>query len=356
MASTLRVIDTGVRPATEQIAFDQALVDLHQEGKIPDTLRFLQFAPAALVGRHQSTQREINLDYCEANGIQVGRRLTGGGAIYLDQGQLGWELIIHKQSLPSAALPQVTQQICEATASSISSFGIDAKYRPFSDIEVDGRKISGTGGYFDGDTLVYQGTLLVDMDPSVMVKVLNIPQEKKPEKSEDTAESRVATLTALMPTPPELDALKQALVDGFAQMLGAEAENAPITEQEEQLARQYHDEEIGTQAFIHAIDEPASDPSVLAATLPCAGGQALNAYVRLEGEGEGRIRQILFSGNFFVAPSRTVMDLEAALRGVTVSKVPDAISQFFESASLELMTVQADDFKSVVASALPTTS
>lgn len=354
--NTLRVIDTGIRPATEQIAFDQAMVDLHQEGKIPDTLRFLQFAPAALVGRHQSIERELNLDYCRANNIQVGRRLTGGGAIYLDQGQLGWELVIHKRSLQSSALPQVTRQICEAAANSISSLGVQAKYRPFSDIEVQGRKISGTGGYFDGDTLVYQGTLLIDMDPSVMVNVLNIPQETQPAKAQDTAQSRVATLTELMSSPPDLDTVKRLLVDGFSQLLGTPAVDASTTEQEEQLARRYHDDEIGTEGFINAIDEPASDPTVLAGTQQCAGGQAMNAYIRLEGEGEGRVRQILFSGNFFVAPSRTVMDLEAALRGVSVGKVPDAVGQFFETASLELMTVQPDDFKSVVKTALSNSS
>lgn len=356
MTSTLRVIDTGVRAATEQIAFDQALVDLHQQGKIPDTLRFLQFAPAALVGRHQSIERELNLNYCRTNNIQVGRRLTGGGAIYLDQGQLGWELIIHKRSLTNGSLPQVTQQICEAAARSISSLGVQAQYRPFSDIEVNGRKISGTGGYFDGDTLVYQGTVLIDMDPSLMVKVLNIPQEQQPAKQEDTAQSRVTTLTELMQSPPALDTVKSALVDGFAQMLGAQAQDASPTQQEEALARQYHDEEIGTDAFINAIDEPASDPTVLAGTQQCAGGQAMNAYIRLEGEGDGRVRQILFSGNFFVAPSRTVLDLEAALRGVPVAKVPDAVGQFFETASLELMTVQPDDFKAVVKTALSTSA
>ena len=61
-----------------------------------------------------------------------------------------------------------------------SALGVDAKFRPRNDIEVDGRKISGTGGFFDGDVLIYQGTVLVDMNPQQMVGALNIREAKSP--------------------------------------------------------------------------------------------------------------------------------------------------------------------------------
>ena len=58
MSKSFRVIDTGLRDGREQIAFDQALVDLHQAGEIPDTIRFLRFPPTVLIGRHQALSQE----------------------------------------------------------------------------------------------------------------------------------------------------------------------------------------------------------------------------------------------------------------------------------------------------------
>ena len=92
MAGLFRVLDTGVLEGRLNIAIGQAIVEAHQAGKAPDTLRFLRFPPTALVGRHQALGQEINLDYCRDHNIGVVRRITGGGAIFMEPGLLGWEL------------------------------------------------------------------------------------------------------------------------------------------------------------------------------------------------------------------------------------------------------------------------
>ncbi|NLH79523.1 MAG: lipoate--protein ligase family protein, partial [Phyllobacteriaceae bacterium] len=84
---TFRVIDTGVRGGRANIAFDAALIEAREAGEIPDTIRFLTFRPSALVGRHQSLSRELKLDWCRENGVETVRRITGGGALYMDEGQ-----------------------------------------------------------------------------------------------------------------------------------------------------------------------------------------------------------------------------------------------------------------------------
>jgi lipoate-protein ligase A len=176
MTKPFRIIDTGVRAGRANIAFDAALIEERQADRVPDTIRFLRFPPTALIGRHQDLSREIDLDYCKSNSIGTVRRITGGGAIYLDEGQLGWELVFHRSSLGVAALPDLAREICNAAAKGFQELGVDAKFRPRNDIEVDGRKISGTGGFFDGDVLIYQGTVLVDMNAQQMVSALNVPQ------------------------------------------------------------------------------------------------------------------------------------------------------------------------------------
>src|SRR3989344_2422048 len=86
-----RVIDTGLRPAAQNIALNRALLEARQAEEIPSTLRFLRFTPSALLGYHQSADQEFNLEYCREHGITVQRRITGGGAIYFDETQIGWE-------------------------------------------------------------------------------------------------------------------------------------------------------------------------------------------------------------------------------------------------------------------------
>src|SRR4030042_3893838 len=86
---TWRILDTGPRTAAENMALDEALLELKAERRIPHTLRFLQFSnPTVLVGHHQSVEEEVRLDYCRTQGIEINRRLTGGGALYW--GRKGW--------------------------------------------------------------------------------------------------------------------------------------------------------------------------------------------------------------------------------------------------------------------------
>ena len=351
MAASFRVIDTGVREGRRQIAFDQALIDAHQAGAIPDTIRFLRFPPTALVGRHQALAREVNLDHCRAHGIGIGRRITGGGAIYFDEGQLGWELVLHRTTLGIGSLAELARSICEAAAAGLSRLGIEARYRPRNDIEVDGRKLSGTGGFFEGDTLFFQGTVLVDMNPADMLAALNVPQAKLARRALDSAAQRVVTLKGLLGAAPSLQSVREALLAGFAERLGIAAVPGCVTDFEESLAARHYDEEIGTDAFVAEIDDPAADGSLLAARHTGAGG-TIEAYLRLEGARRDRIREALITGDFFVTPPRTILDLEAALRNVAVADAGTAIERFFEQARVGLLTVAPADFRKVVEDAI----
>ncbi len=351
MARTFRVIDTGIRDGRRQIAFDQAMIDAHKAGAIPDSIRFLRFPPTALVGRHQALSREINLDYCRANGIGVARRITGGGAIYFDEGQLGWELVLRRSTLGISSLAELTRRICEAAAAGLSRLGVNAQYRPRNDIEVDGRKVSGTGGFFDEDTLFFQGTVLVDMNPADMLAALNVPQAKLARRALDSAAQRIVTLKELLGIAPPLEAVRKSLLAGFAGRLGITPVPGNITASEESLAARYHDEEIGTEAFVAEIDDPGAGEGVLAGSHTGAGG-TIQTYVRLEGAGRDRIREALITGDFFVTPPRTIFDLEASLRNVAVAEVGAAIERFFAETKIGLLTVAPADFRKAVEDAI----
>ena len=351
MASAFRVIDTGIRDGRRQIAFDQAMIDARKADKIPDTIRFLRFPPTVLIGRHQALSREIRLDYCRAHGVGIVRRITGGGALYFDEGQLGWELVFHRSTLGIATLAGLARKLCEAAAAGLSKLGVNANYRPRNDIEVDGRKVSGTGGFFDGDTLFYQGTVLVDMNAADMVAALNVPEAKLAKRALDAAAQRVVTLKELLGAAPGIDAIQEALLTGFAERLGITPVRGDITADEEALAARHYDQEIGTDAFVGEIDDPGAGESVLSGSHTGAGG-TITAYVRLEGQQRDRIREVLITGDFFVTPPRTVFDLEASLRKVAVADAGVAIERFFAQAKVGLLTVSPADFRTAFEAAI----
>jgi lipoate-protein ligase A len=352
MSDPFRIIDTGVREGRANIAFDAALIEARQAQRVPDTIRFLRFPPTALIGRHQDLSREIDLEYCRQNGVGTVRRITGGGAIYLDEGQLGWELVFDRKSLGIAALPDLAREICTAAANGMSSLGIDAQFRPRNDIEVDGRKISGTGGFFDGDVLIYQGTVLVDMNPQHMLSALNVPESKLAKRKLDSAAQRVVTLSELLgDNLPDLETIKQALIEGFTDGFGISAEPGQITDDEESLAAKYFAEEIGTDEFVAEINNPGDQAEVLAGTNTGPGG-TIEAFLKLEGPNRKILQRVLFSGDFFVTPPRFVFDLEAQLSGARIDDINAVIEQFFADNDVDMLSVAPADFQAAITAAL----
>jgi len=343
-AQTLRVIDSGVIEGRLNIALGQALVESHLSGQSPDTLRFLRFPPTALVGRHQALQREIDLAYCKDRGIGTARRITGGGAIFLDPGQLGWEIVISRKTLGQMNLADVTRNICEAAASGLSTLGVNAAYRPRNDIEVDGRKISGTGGFFDGDTLFFQGTVLVDVNPEVMMSALKVPRAKLEKHNLASAEQRVVSLRALLgEATPDLKQIQAALAQAFGDRFGLQLVNENLSGAEQTRGQQLYTEEIGSDDFVDEIDEPSRAPGVLAGEHTGAGG-TIRSYVKLEGPAQNTVREVLISGDFFVTPPRVVYDLEASLRGAYLADIESRVRRFFATASIDVLSVTAEDF------------
>jgi lipoate---protein ligase len=349
LSRPIRVIDTGLRPARWNIAFDQALIDLHRDDRIPDSIRFLRFPRSALVGRHQALARELHLDWCEANGIEVARRITGGGAIWFEPAHLGWELVLPRAAL-GQSLDTAAERICQAAAAGLRRLGLDAAFRPRNDIEVGGRKISGTGGFFDGRTLFYQGTVLCDLDPEAMTAALALPVGKLGRRGLAALADRITTVRRELGDVPDLASLQHALVAGLAEGLDLEPGPGAVTPIETELADLLLREEIGTEWFVEGPDL-ATGPDVLSGAQRTAGG-SIEAHVRLRPGAEQRIQQVVFTGDFFCAPPRAVADLEATLAGVPAANAPAAVRRFVAARLPAILGAGPEDLAAALAAAL----
>lgn len=344
-----RVLDTGLRRAAENIALNRALLEARQHGESPSTLRFLRFTPCALLGYHQSAEQELNLDYCRDNGIDIQRRITGGGAIYFDATQLGWELYLHKHELGTPDMEGISRRICEAAARGISALGVDARFRPRNDIEVNGRKVSGTGGAFDGDALMYQGTLLIEFDVEKMLRVLRIPAEKLSDKAIASARERVTNLRDLLGYTPVLEAVQSCLMQAFADEFGVSFEQGSLSEPEQERYRAAL-AEIDRPDWINMLSRPQSDAPLLTATRKFSGG-LLRATVAFDALTR-RIKQVWFTGDFFISPRRTIADMEAALKDSPVNMADKRIADFFAGCDADMLLLTPDDFALVLRDAL----
>lgn len=344
----LRFIDTGLRSGRENIAFDAAMLEARKNGDIPNSFRFIHFKPVALVGRHQDVSQELNIDACNQYGVQIGRRITGGGAIYFDEGQLGWALICDKKTLGTPNLGEITQKICEAAADAICKLGVNAKFRPRNDIEVEGRKISGTGGFFDDDILMYQGTVLIDLDPQKMARVLNLPVNKLSHQENKDMSARVTSLKAELGVAPELSEIKAAFIAAFEENLGFSVYEDNINPKEEKLAQKFYDDEIGTDEFVYELNDLGRDALVYYGINKTKGG-VVKAFLRKEGPQDERIREVIFTGDFFITPPRVIMDLESALRGTKIEEIDDNIQKFFDEVKdLGLLSIAPQDFATAI--------
>jgi len=337
------LLDTGARTAAENIALDDALLKARSKNLIPNTLRFLQFKPrCVLVGYHQRVEQEVRESFCMENGIEINRRITGGGAIFFDESQLGWEIIASKSSFPMP-LEKLYERMCKGTILGLEKLGVEAEFRPKNDIEVAGRKISGTGGTESVGGLFFQGTLLVDFDVDTMLRALRIPVEKLKDKEVESVKDRVTCLAWEIEKLPGIGEIKQKLKEGFEEAFDIEFDNFDYNLENLNLNK------FRSRGWVYGKRKyPKKD--VLRAVHKAKGG-LIRVSVSVSGQ---RIKEMLITGDFFAYPRRTIYDLEAEFKGTSADSenVKDIIGDFFKKKNRMIPGVSPGDFIEVITEAL----
>ncbi|NPA41542.1 MAG: DUF116 domain-containing protein [Aquificae bacterium] len=341
-----RVVYTGQRPHNENIALDEIMLNLKAEGKIPNTIRFLQFKPeCVLIGYHQAIEQEVREEYTSREGIEVGRRITGGGAIYFDETQIGWEVIADRKDFGNLSYEEITAKICTAAAKALQKLGVNAQFRPRNDIEVEGKKISGTGGVFEGSAFLYQGTVLVDFNVERMLKSLQIPVEKLTSKGIKAAEDRVTWLKRELGRVPDKEEIFKAFVEAFEEEFGIKTQWGELTEEEERLLEEKKDY-FKSEEWVYHVKRAPESSEVLFGIYRCPGGTfRVSAKVDTE---RNLLQQVVINGDFFVNPKRLIYDLEAYLKHTPIQDVEKRIREFFKNREFESVNLTVDDFVEAV--------
>ena len=155
-----------------------------------DYILFYINSPSIIIGKHQNTIEEINSEYVSEKNIKVVRRISGGGAVYHDLGNLNFSFLTRHSNDKINNFKNFNQPVIEA----LNSLGVRAELSGRNDIIVGGRKISGNAQFTNTKAMFSHGTLLFDSNLDDVVKALNVKTDKIQSKGIKSVRSRVANI------------------------------------------------------------------------------------------------------------------------------------------------------------------
>ena len=218
----LESTDAPCNLATEQFVFDS----LPRE---KSCFMLWQNRSAVIIGKHQDALAEINRSFVEQNNIQVVRRLSGGGAVYHDLGNLNYTIITDTGRTDKLDMGL----FCQPVLRLLRSLGVPAELSGRNDLTVEGQKFSGSAQYLRKGRVLHHGTLLFDSDLSMVQKALQVDPEKIRSKGLASVRSRVTNLKPWLPKEMDLPRFRDALLaEVLREQPGEEYRFSPADRQE----------------------------------------------------------------------------------------------------------------------------
>ena len=164
--------------------------------------------PSIIIGRNQNTVEEINTEYVDENGIHVVRRLSGGGAVYHDLGNLNYSFITKDDGESFRNFKKFTEPVIKALA----EMGVTAELLGRNDILVEGRKVSGNAQFATHGRMFSHGTLMFDTEIERVVSALKVKKDKIESKGIKSIRSRVANISEFMEEPMTIEQFRMNIL------------------------------------------------------------------------------------------------------------------------------------------------
>lgn len=309
--------------------------------------------PLVSVGYFQNAEAEVDLEYCREAGLPVMRREVGGGATYLDQNQIFYQVIWNRSNpkFPKR-IKDIFEYLSVPPCNAYTELGIPAEFRAENDIVTkDGRKIAGEGGGDIDQCMVFVGGILLDFDYATMARVLKVPDEKFRDKIHKSMKENLTTVKRELGEVPPREEITGILISQFERLLG---KLEPVDLSETTLRK------------MSALERWFTSPQFLHKKRPkIAGGvkikegveilyglhKARGGLIRTAEEVEQkRINAITISGDFNLFPKGSLERLETHLERVDFKENPllQKIDQFYGQYRVESPGVTAEDLKKTI--------
>ena len=224
MIDTLQTYESGSFDPFLNLATEQHLLETAKGGCC--LLYLWQNQNTVVIGKNQNPWAECRASLLESEGGHLARRLSGGGAVFHDLGNLNFTFLVPTEDYDLEKQQRVLLLACQ-------SFGIPAELSGRNDLTAQGRKFSGNAFYHNGPRSYHHGTLLVNVDGEKLSRYLTPTKAKLEAKGVPSVRSRVVNLTELCPSLT-IPALKQALIDAFEEVYGLKSMPRTFTEADRQ--------------------------------------------------------------------------------------------------------------------------
>ncbi len=248
-----RLLKFETHNAYMNMALDEAILNARIKGLAPNTVRFYCWNPSAVsIGKFQKIENEVHLENCLKHGVDVVRRITGGGTVYHDaEGEITYSIIANKEDLNAKDIAEVYTKIYNGIVKALKILGLKADFnegnaRACPNLTIKGKKISGSAQCHKTGIVLQHGTILVDVNLEKMFTFLKVPWAKTCMEIVPIAKNKITSIKAELGREIPHAMVHEALIEGFQKALKIRLENSDLTTYEKTLAEKLCREKYAT--------------------------------------------------------------------------------------------------------------
>jgi lipoate-protein ligase A len=238
-----RLLKLETHDAFMNMAIDEAILKARIEKRVPNTLRLYKWRPSAVsVGKFQKIENEVQIDNCRKCGIDLVRRITGGGTVYHAAGdEITYSVVVNKRDLAGSDATAVYAKVYAGLSEALGILGACSDFKEGSgkacpNLTIRGRKISGSAQCHKGGFVLQHGTLLVDVNLERMFDFLRVPWAETSLEAVCAAKGKITSIDAELGKCVSVEEVQQATIEGFRKRLQIDFESGSLTSYECELS------------------------------------------------------------------------------------------------------------------------